>query len=152
MAVVKTKSDLFPDLQAGGVTPDPARARGRSIAIAFTVANLADDSSLSQYHLCDIPADAILDSRTAFLVSGWGFATVNIGTRTDVDALVTVAKSAGATVAPIAFGDAKHGLPAWEALGLAAAPDNGVIGLYAHATAGATGAGSMKGEVHYRFR
>jgi hypothetical protein len=152
MAVVKTKSDLFPDLQAGGVTPDPARARGRSICAAFAVANLATDNTLSSYHLCDIPADAILDSRTAFLVTAWGFAQINIGTRTDVDALVTQTKATGNVVTPIAFGDAKHGLPAWQALGLAATPESGLISLYAHASANATGAGSMKGEVHYRFR
>jgi len=152
MAVVKTKSNLFPDLQAGGVTPDPARSRGRAICVAFAVANLATDSNLSSYHLCDIPADAILDSRTAFLVTNWGFAQINIGTRTDVDALVTQTKATGNVVTPIAFGDAKHGLPAWQVLGLAAAPDDGVIGIYAHASAAATSAGSMKGEVHYRFR
>lgn len=152
MAVVKSKSDLFPDLQAGGVTPDPARARGRAICAAFTVANLATDSALSIYHLCDIPADAILDSRTAFFVSGWGFATVNIGTRADNDALVTIPKATGAVVSPVAFGDAKHGLPLWQVLGLAASPESGVISLYAHAIANATAAGTMKGEVHYRFR
>lgn len=152
MAVVKTKSNLFPNLMAGGVTPDPARARGRAICAALTVANLATDSTLSTYLLCEIPADAILDSRTAFQVENWGFAQVNIGTLTDIDALVTVAKASGNVVSPVAFGDARHGLPAWQALGLAAAPDDGVIGIYAHASAGATGAGSMKAEIHYRFR
>lgn len=152
MPVVNEKSDLFPDRLAGDDVPDPARARGRSICITGTVANGATDSSTSTYHLCDVPADAILDSRTAFKVSGWGFDAVRIGTKTDVDALVSVAKAAGANVTPVAFGDAKHGLPLWQVLGLAAAPDTGVIGLYAHAIAAATGAGSMPFEVHYRFR
>lgn len=150
MAVVKEQSDLFPDRMAGAAIPDPARARGRSICATGTVANGATDSSLSTYHLCDLPADAILDSRTAFDVENWGFAAIRIGTFSDVDALVSVLKSAGNTVSPVAFGDAKHGLPLWQVLGLAAPPNNNVIGLYAHAIAGATGAGSMPFEVHYR--
>lgn len=152
MAVVNLKSDLFPDRLAGDDVPDPARARGRSICITGTVANGATDSSTSTYHLCDVPADAILDSRTAFDVENWGFAAIRIGTKADNDALVSVLKSAGNTVSPVAFGDAKHGLPLWQVLGLSAAPETGVIGLYAHAIAAATGAGSMPFEVHYRFR
>ncbi len=145
MAVVTTKSDLF------GVPLDPAKARGRPIVATFTVANAADDSSGSKYLLGRFPSECILDSRTAFQVQNWGFATVNIGTAEDIDALGTVAKSAGNVYSPIAFGDARHGLPLWEALGLAADP-GGEIELYAHASAGATGAGSMKGEIHYRYR
>lgn len=154
MAVVKSKSNLFIALAgaAAFIPPDPARARGRPICTTFTVENLATDNTLSMYHLCDIPADAIIDSRTAFQVQNWGFADIRIGTKSDVVALASVLKSAGNVVSPVAFGDAKHGLPAWQALGLAAAPSNGVISLYAHAIANATGAGSMKGEVHYRFR
>lgn len=152
MPIVNKKSDLFADRSLDEVVPDPARARGRPICATLTVANAADDSNTSSYHLCDIPADAILDSRTAFQVQNWGFAAIRIGTKTDVDALVSVLKSAGNVVNPITFGDAKHGLPAWEALGLSAPPESGIIGLYAHAIANATGAGSMKGEVHYRFR
>lgn len=151
MAIVKGKSDLIADVAAGDVPPDPARARGRSICATFNLANLSTDSSGSMYHLADIPADAILDSRTAFQVQNWGFATINIGTRGDIDALGTVLKSAGNVYSPVAFGDAKHGLPLWQALGLAAAPENNVISLYAHASANATGAGSMKGEIHYRY-
>ncbi|AZB54434.1 hypothetical protein EBL89_03520 [Cereibacter sphaeroides] len=151
MAVVSKKSDLFPDIRAGDAVPDPAKARGRSICAAFTVTNLSTDSSGSMYHLVDIPADAIIDSRTAFQVQNWGFATVNIGTKSDIDALGTVAKSAGNVYQPVAFGDAKHGLPAWQALGLSAAPENNVISLYAHASAAATGAGTLKGELHYRY-
>lgn len=151
MPIVHTTSDLIVD-PYDGEQPDPARARGRPICATFTVTNAADDLSGSSYHLCDIPADAILDSRTAFQVENWGFAAIRIGTLTDVDALAAVLKSAGNVVSPVAFGDAKHGLPAWEALGLAARPEGGIIGLYAHVIANATGAGSMKGEVHYRFR
>jgi hypothetical protein len=145
MPVVNKKSDLF------GADADPAKARGRPITTTFTVANAADDSSLSTFLLARLPSEAILDSRTAFQVQNWGFATVNIGTLTDIDALGTVAKSAGNVYSPVAFGDARHGLPLWEALGLAANP-GGEIEIYAHASANATGAGSMKGEFHYRFR
>lgn len=145
MAVVEVKSDLF------GADVDPAKARGRPIVTTFTVANGAADSSGSTYLLGLFPSECILDSRTAFQVQNWGFATVNIGTATDIDALGTVAKSAGNVYQPIAFGDSRHGLPLWEQLGLAADP-GGNIALYAHASAGATGAGSMKGEIHYRYR
>lgn len=147
MAVVNTKSDLT----APGAV-DPARARGRSICATGTVTNAATDNTNSTYHLADIPADAILDSRTAFQVQNWGFATVRLGTLLDNDALHTVLKSVGNVVSPVAFGDARHGQPLWQALGLAAAPDSGMISLYAHGIADATGAGSMKFEIHYRFR
>lgn len=145
MAIVNTKSDLF------GADVDPAKARGRPIVTTLSVSNAADDSSGSTFLLCKLPSECILDSRTAFQVENWGFATVNIGTADDIDALGTVLVSAGDVYSPVAFGDARHGLPLWEALGLAANP-GGEIALYAHASAGATGAGSMKGEVHYRFR
>jgi len=84
-------------------------------------------------------------------VSGWGFAAVRIGTKTDVDALVAVVTSAAAVVNPVAIGDAKHGVPLWQVLGLAADP-GGNIGLWAHAIANATGAGSLKGKFAYRYR
>lgn len=145
MPVTYNKSNLF------GADVDPAKARGRPICAAFTQTNAADDSSGSTFLLAKLPSEAILDSRTAFQVENWGFATVNIGTADDIDALGTVLKSAGNVYSPIAFGDARHGLPLWEALGLAANP-GGEIALYAHASANATGAGSMKGEIHYRFR
>lgn len=145
MAVVKNKSDIL----GGG--SDPAKARGRPIVSTFTATNAASDNTASSYHLVNLPSCAILDPRTAFQVSSWGFATVSIGTQTDVDALVQVLKSAGAVVSPVVQFDAKHGKPLWEVLGLAADP-GGEIGLYAHAIADATAAGSMKGEIHYRFR
>lgn len=145
MPVTNKKSDLF------GADVDPAKARGRPIVAAFTVANAADDSSGSTFLLAKLPSEAILDSKTAFQVQSWGFATVNIGTADDIDALGTVLKSAGNVYSPVAFGDARHGQPLWEALGLAANP-GGEIALYAHASGNATAAGSMKGEFHYRFR
>lgn len=151
MPVVTKKSTLIADADIGYHGADPELARGRPIVATGTQANAADDLSGSTFHLVDLPADCILDSRTAFDVENWGFATVSIGTQTDVDALVSVLKSAGNTVSPIAFGDANHGKALWEVLGLAASP-GGMIGLYAHAVANATGAGSMPFEVHYRFR
>lgn len=145
MAIEHKKSDVF------GKDVDPAKLRGRPIVITFTVENAAGDSSGSTYLLAKLPSEAILDSRTAFQVQNWGFAQVNIGTDSDIDAVGTVAKTAGNVYSPVAFGDAKHGLPLWEILGMAKDP-GGDIYLYAHASANATGAGSMKGEIHYRFR
>lgn len=149
MAVVSGKSDLVPDLRVSKDVPDPSRARGRPIVAAGSVAHAATDSIASMWHLADIPADAIFDSRTAFKTDGWNCgANILLGTKTDNDALYTGAK--GAAIQPVAFGDAKHGLPAWQALGLAARPDNNVVSLYLHAAANATAAGSAKFEIHYR--
>lgn len=145
MAVVNIKSGVV------SKETDPAKARGRPIVIAGDIANTATDNNGSRYLLAMLPSAAILDARTAFQVQNWGFATVSIGTRTDVDALVQVLKSAGNVVSPVVQFDAKHGLPLWQVLGLAADP-GADIGIYAHAIADATGAGSMKFEIHYRFR
>lgn len=144
MPVVNGKSDLF----AGDV--DPARARGRPITVQFTVTNAADDSSGSTYLLCRLPSYAILTASTTFKADTWGFATTSIGTLTDVDALFQALKNAAH--APITRnGTGQHGVPLWQLLGLASDP-GGEIALYAHAIANATGAGSMRGEIHYLFR
>ena len=148
MAVVALKSDLYPATPSA--TPDPARANGRSHVVRGSVSNGATDSANSTFLLASLPADCVLDEQTSFKVDGWGFATIRIGTRTDNDALVDVLRSAGTYVTPVAVGDAKHGLPLWQVLGLAAAPENNVIDLYAHGIAGATGAGSMKFKIVYQ--
>jgi formamidopyrimidine-DNA glycosylase len=105
----------------------------------------------SKYLLAELPSDCILDRKTGFKVDGWGFATVNIGTADDPDALITIAKSAGTFVTPLALGDARHGKPLWEQLGLAADP-GGTIKLYVQGPANATGAGTMPFEIVYRYR
>lgn len=151
MAVVSGKSDLIRDYLAGDAAPDPMRNRGRTYMATGTVANAATDSSASMYHLIDLPSDCILDELTKFDVENWGFAQVVIGTQTDTDALLDVAKASGNTAAPIAFGDANHGKELWEMLGLAADP-GGEIGIWAHAEAGATGAGSMPFQFSWRYR
>lgn len=151
MPVVNKLSDLIGDYLAGTTNPDPELARGRCIMATGTAANAVTDSNLSTFALADIPSNAILGDRTKFDVENWGFATVNIGTLTDIDALITVAKSSGNTVSPVVFGDAKHGKRLWEVLGLAADP-GGVIRLYAHASANATGAGAMPFQIEYFFR
>jgi hypothetical protein len=151
MAVVNKKSNLVADYLNRDTPPDPSIARGRPIIAIGTVANASDDSSGSTYHLIDLPSDCLLDIGTAFDVENWGFAAIRIGTKDDVDALVSVAKSAGNTVTPNAFGDANHGKQLWEQLGLAADP-GGMISIYAHAIAGATGAGSMPFRFAYLFR
>ncbi|MBY5988213.1 hypothetical protein [Roseovarius atlanticus] len=142
MPVVEGKSDLIHDPRAGDTPPDPQRARGELISMVGAVSNLGTDSDTSMYHLADIPSDAIVHPDTVFDVENWGFAQVVIGTETDTDALLDVAKSAATTQSPFAFGDANHGKAWWEALGLASDP-GGFISLYAHAEANATGAGSM---------
>lgn len=151
MAVVNKLSSLIPDHANDYHGPDPELARGRPIMATGTVTNGATDSTLSTYKLASLPSNCILGDRTKFDVENWGFATVNIGTKDDIDALFTVLKSAGNTVTPVVFGDAKHGKRLWEVLGLAADP-GGMIDLYAHASAGATGAGSMPFQFEYFFR
>lgn len=146
MPIVKTKSDWHGD------KVDPARQKGRPIVAQLAVTNAADDSSGSSYHLIDLPSDCILTSGTAFRVQDWGFAAIRIGTRTDVDALVNQLKSAENVANPVAkFATTFHGKPLWQALGLSENP-GGTIGLYAHAIAGATGAGAMQAEIHYLYR
>lgn len=152
MPVVKGKSDLISDPSTGYAGPDPEIARGRPIVAAGRVANAATDTAGSKYHLIDLPADALLDALTTFKVDGWGYATVSIGTETDIDALVTVAKSAGANVVPVVRLGPLHQKRIWEILGLPAAPKSGVVSLWAHGPANATAAGTMLFEIHYRFR
>lgn len=149
MPIVKGKSDLIDDLRVSKTVAPAERARGRLIIAAGTVTHLATDLNTSKYLLVDIPADAIFDPRTAFKTDTWNTgANIRIGTETDDDALYTGAK--GANIQPIAFGDAKHGLPVWQVLGLAKRPDTNVISLWLHAPADATAAGSAKFEIHYR--
>lgn len=151
MPVVNVVSNLFPDLRLEQAIPDPALARGRLICAAFTVANLATDNTLSTYKLCDLPAEAIFDSRTIFKVDTWGYADIRIGTLANPAALVSALRTGGPNLSPVAFGaTAFHGIPIWQALGLAALPQNGLVTLYAHAIANPTAAGSMRGEVWYR--
>lgn len=149
MAVVEARSDLIHDtMDLTSTPPDPQKARGRLICATGTVANLATDSSGSSYQLAVIPGDALVHEDTFFDVEAWGFAQVVIGTETDTDALVDVARSAAAIHRPVADGDANHGKRLWEILGLAADP-GGNIALWAHAEANATGAGSMPFRIAY---
>ncbi len=152
MPIVKGQSDLIPNRATGTGNPDPEKARGRPIVAAGTVTNSATDSAGSKYHLVDLPATAILDALTGFKVDGWGFVTVNIGTETDADALISIARSAGANVVPVVRFGPHHGRPLWQVLGLTAAPASGVISLWVHGPANAIGAGTMPFEIHYRFR
>lgn len=151
MAIVKGASNIAPRSRGGPGFPDPHALQGFLRVITGTMENAADDKNGSSYYLCDLPSDCYLDPDTAFWVASHGFATVNIGTEDDIDALIAIAKSGGNTVSPIAFGDANHGKQLWEVLGLPANP-GGFIALYAHASGDATGAGSMKFTVKYIHR
>lgn len=149
MPVVSGKSNLIHGtFDYGADAPDPQAAKGRLILATGTVANAADDSNASMYELARIPSQALLHEATFFDVENWGFAQVVIGTKTDTDALLDVARSAANVQSPIAIGDAHHGKPLWEILGLAADP-GGDISLWAHAEAGATGAGTMPFRIAY---
>ena len=140
-------SDLITDQRFDQNPPDPAKARGPIHVIRGTMTNLADDDSGSTFLLCQIPANAILDSNTKFSSATAGYATIRVGTRANAVALLNVAKAA--ILSPIVMGDAKHGLAAWQQLGLAAAPDGNIIDLMFSAGANATGAGTMPFEIWY---
>ncbi|GGH36341.1 hypothetical protein SAMN05444007_108251 [Cribrihabitans marinus] len=149
MAIVEGKSDLIHDyLDDASVAPDPVQARGRLIVATGTVTNAADDSNTSMYHLVDLPSDCILQPGTFFDVENDGFAQIVIGTRSDSDALIDQTKATENTITPIANGDANHGKRLWEVLGLAEDP-GGMIALWKHAEADATGAGNMPFAIHY---
>lgn len=152
MAVVQVNSDLITDQRLDQNPPDPSRARGRLVNVQGTVSNGAADSSGSSYHLCDIPADAIMDDTTRFDVTNWGFAGVRVGTLESVGALISQTKATENIIDPFVIFDANFGLPFWQAMGLSACPASNVIALYANAVAGATGAGSMKFKVAYNYR
>lgn len=152
MPIVKVTSDLVKDYNnPASREADPAKVRGRPIVAAGRVANAASDLSGSKYHLIDLPSAAILDSATAFQVQNTGFAAIRIGTETDVAALVSVLKADGNVVSPVTKFGTAHGKPLWELFGLPSDP-GGTIGIYQHAIANATAAGSMLFEIHYRFR
>lgn len=152
MAVVTGRSDLIHDpFDITSVAADPERARGRLRKVTGTVSNASTDNAGSKYKLCALPSYAILDHNTNFKVSGWGFATVQIGTRTAATALLNVARSAATNQLPNTMGDANHGKPLWQQLGLAADP-GGDIELWATGPADATTAGSMPFSIYYTDR
>ncbi|MDZ7919981.1 hypothetical protein [Rhodoferax sp.] len=148
MPVVNVNSDI-----AGPNTGvDPAKQRGRPFAATGSVANGATDSIGSKYLICRVPSEAILDTRTFFKVDTWGFANIRIGTFTDPAALVSQTRALEAVATPVDVGDAKHGMPFWQACGMAADP-GGEIAVYMHGlVADATAAGTCRFEVHYRHR
>lgn len=142
MAVEIVLSNLIHDtMDLSSTPPDPEKARGRLICATGTVVNGASDSSGSMYHLATLPGRAVVHEDTFFDVEDWGFAQVVIGTKTDTDALVDQTLVTEDIVTPIVAGDANHGKFWWEVLGLSAQPNQ--IEIWAHAEAGATGAGSM---------
>lgn len=153
MPVVNLKSTVFKqDSDPLGAEPKPELARGRPIVVTGSIANGATDSQNSKYLLCELPSDCILDTRTFFQASTWGYADIRIGTFSDPAALVSQTRAAETIVTPVDVADAKHGMPLWQACGLAADP-GGIIGIYAHGSVAApTGAGTAKFEFHYRYR
>ncbi len=148
MAIVNQTSDLYRDEYGAGRVLDSAKVRGRSRQATGSVTHAATDSAGSKYLLAELPSGAIMGAATAFDVTSLGFADVRIGTHDDPAALVSQLQSAGNTISPFAQFDANHGKELWEVLGLAANP-GGMIRLYFHANANATGAGSLLFELHW---
>lgn len=148
MPITTNKSDLFRDEIAGGRIVDNKRVRGRTYTAVGAVTNASDDLNGSTFLLARIPSHAILKTGTRFIVTNWGFAAVRIGTKDDVDALVSQTQATENVIDPITDGDANHAKELWEVLGLASDP-GGDIAIYAHAIADATGAGSMQFQIDY---
>jgi hypothetical protein len=142
MAVVSLKSTLYRAEQTGGAVPDALMIRGVTRRATGSVSNAATDSNLSMYKLITLPSFVILHPETIFDVENWGFAAVRIGTKATVGALLSVATNAATTQSPITARAAAAGNRLWQTLGLSADPKTD-IDLYAHAIAGATGAGVM---------
>lgn len=153
MPVVNEKSNLFKLASDPlGAEPKPELARGRPIKCTGVVSNLITDSIGSKYLLAELPSDAILEPDTFFKVDTWGYADIRIGTFSDPIALVNQTRLTAAIVTPIANGDARHGQPLWQALGLAADP-GGYIGIYHHGlVAVPTVAGSSRFKISYLHR
>ncbi len=151
MPIVNNRSTIVTDPRLTEPGPDPAFARGDMTVASFSVAAALTDSSGSRYYLLDVPSDCILDFGTTFKVDLWAYADIRIGTRTDPAALASLLRSAGAIVTPLVQFDAKWAKPAWQQLGMAADPRS-PIGIYAHAIAAPTVAGTLFGNVRYLFR
>jgi hypothetical protein len=130
---------------------NPALARGRLHVITGVRTNASTDSNGSKYFLANVPSDAYLDNLTEFHVADDGYAAIRIGTETVVDALVSQTKATENIIRPVATGNAKWNKPLWQLLGLAADP-GGVIGLWKHAIANATGAGTFNFRIAYLTR
>lgn len=150
--IVEGYSDVAPRAVGGQGRPDPQAVAGTVRHISGVVNTVAvDDLTGSSYYLAAVPSDAYMKPGTFFDVAAWPFAQVRIGTQADIDALVTVAQSAGDIVTPFAVGDPNANVPLWQVLGLAQNP-GGEIVLYAHAIGDATGAGSMRFGIEYVHR
>lgn len=150
MAVENLQSALYRDPQSGASILDPMLKAGRLILTTGAVSHPADASTNSTFRLCALPSDCILHPLTYFDVTDYAFVAVRIGTQADVDALVSQTKATENIITPIANGDANSQKRLWEVLGLAKNP-GGVIDLFAHAIAGATGAGKIEFQVAYIY-
>jgi hypothetical protein len=150
MAIVFVNSSLFPDPRLDQFPIAPAEARGVTKTATFEVAAAATDNTGSIYTLAMLPADALWDESTSFKIDAWAFADVRIGTRASPGALVSVLRTSGVYANPVLVGDAKHGQRIWQALGLAARPENGLVEIVATAIANATIAGTLRGKLAYR--
>jgi len=148
MPIVNLKSDLYRDEQAGGRVPDALLVKGRMKTATGTLTNGATDLNTSMYLMAELPSHVIIDPDTEFKVSGWGYVDLRIGTKTDVTAFVNLLVAAATTQPMVVKFDANHGKALWEVAGLAEDP-GGVIGIYAHAVANATGAGTMPFVIKY---
>lgn len=149
MAVVTAYSNLLADPQSTDrIFVDPQQARGRLILSTGEIANGAEDSAESVYHLATVPSHALVHEDTFFQVDAWGFAQVQIGSPETPDALVDQTKVTENTVTPFAMGDDAHGKTWWQVLGYAADP-GGMLTLVATGPADAAAAGSLRFRIGY---
>lgn len=143
MAKVKGKSSLLGTTTAEGaaIRVDKRVAQAKLHRAYGTVENAASDSNGSAYALFNLPSHAILTENTILKISGWGFATVIVGTAEDTAALFSVAKTAG-DQSPVTLFDTGHGVELWELLGMDKDP-RGAIEVIVSTSAAATAAGKI---------
>lgn len=130
--------------------PDYVTARASRFVATGTIVHTAGALATSMYRLISLNPDVILHPDTAIDLQNWGFAAATIGVDADTDALLASQTISGLSDVskPIAFGDAKWGLPLWQQVGLTERPE-GKITLSIHSVANATGVGSAKFEIHW---
>lgn len=151
MAKVSLKSTIFGSTGVSGYTEPSAASRdGHLHVVAGRVTNASTDSSGSKYLLAEIPWNAILSPRCAFLTKDWGFAQAVIGVEEDPDILIDAVKgSAAGGILPVTIFGSLWNKPLWQALGLSAMPVGGPAKLSAVAEADAAGAGTLDFHIEY---
>lgn len=146
------KADTFGNVSAGAYAAPFASARdGRIHRTAGRVSALISDNTGSRFLIAQIPSSAIILPQSFIRTDNWAFAQAVIGTLAVPTGLLNVAKATGGATgnALVTIFGAKWAQPAWQQAGLAAAPVNPLMDIFAHAIADATVAGTIDFDIWY---